>query len=58
MQPEFLTLSEVAKRLRVTVDTVRIYVKTKQLPATKIGRQYLVLPQDVDAFIEKRRTKE
>jgi len=53
---ELLTVEQVANILHVTVDTVRIYIRTKQLPAFKVGRTYLVKKQDLDDFLQKRRT--
>ncbi len=56
MNEELLTVEQVANILHVTVDTVRIYIRTKQLPAFKVGRTYLVKKQDLDDFLQKRRT--
>ena len=56
MEEDYLTLTQVAQRLHVTVDSVRSWVREKQLPAIKIGRQYLVTPEDLRKFIERRRT--
>ncbi len=54
---EFISLEEVAEQLHVTVDTVRAWVREKQLPAYRIGRAYLVKPEDLRRFIEERRTQ-
>lgn len=50
-----LTTKEAARRLRVAQETVQFYVRTGQLPAAKVGRQYLVTPADLAAFITARR---
>jgi len=55
-EEEFISLEDVAERLHVTVDTVRSWVREKQLPAYRIGRSYLVKPEDLEKFIESRRT--
>ncbi|MFL5626416.1 MAG: helix-turn-helix domain-containing protein [Ktedonobacteraceae bacterium] len=56
LSTELLTVEQVADILHVTVDTVRIYIRNKELPAFKVGRSYLVRRGDVDRFLEKRRT--
>ena len=47
----YLTLSEVAAKLRCSERTVRNYVTTKVLPASMISGRYLVSPADLDAFV-------
>ena len=56
LSTELLTVEQVADILHVTVDTVRIYIRNKELPAFKVGRSYLVRRGDVDRFLEKRRS--
>ena len=53
---DLITLEEVAEILHVTVDTVRSYVREKQLPAYRVGRSYLVDRADVYRFLQDRRT--
>jgi excisionase family DNA binding protein len=53
---DLIELEEVAEILHVTVDTVRSYVREKQLPAYKVGRSYLVDRADVYKFLRDRRT--
>ena len=55
-QQDLIDLEEVAEILHVTVDTVRRYIQDKQLPAYRIGRQYLVDRADVYKFLRDRRT--
>jgi excisionase family DNA binding protein len=45
-------LQEVAEILGVSVRTLRKYIKRGELRAVKIGRNYLVRPQDLDDFLE------
>ena len=44
------TLDDVAQQLQVHVRTVRRYVREGRLPARRVGRQYLVTPEDLKAF--------
>lgn len=53
---DLIELEEVAQILHVTVDTVRAYIRDKQLPAYKVGRAYLVDRADVYKFLRDRRT--
>lgn len=53
-EPLFTT-KEVAKRLRLKVETVQHYIRTSQLKAAKIGRSYLVASGDLDEFIRSRK---
>ena len=56
MNDDFLTLEAIAKQMHVTTETVRVWIREKQLVAYKVGRSYLVKKEDFDKFLEKRRT--
>ena len=53
---DFLTLEAIAKQMYVTTETVRVWIREKQLIAYKVGRSYLVRKEDFHTFLEKRRT--
>lgn len=48
---EYLTVAEVAKKLRVDESTVRIWIRTGKLPAIRVGRQYRVDRAAYEQFI-------
>jgi excisionase family DNA binding protein len=48
---ELLFVSEVADRLRRSIDAVRWLINTKQLRAGKLGGRVVVRRGDLDAFI-------
>lgn len=48
-----LTVAEAAKILRLTPATVQKYVRTGQLLATKVGRQYLIAFSELDRLITR-----
>ena len=50
----FATVSEVARRLRVSNMTVYRLVKAGQLPAVRVGRGYRIREEDVLAYLEDR----
>jgi len=52
---EPLTVEEVAKQLRVSAETVRMWIRTGELEAIDVGK-YLIYPADLEAFKERRRT--
>lgn len=56
MEEEFLTVEDIAKRLKVKDFTVREWIRNKELPAYRIGKTYRILVKDYEAFLKKRRT--
>jgi excisionase family DNA binding protein len=55
-QEETLTVEDVAAELRVHPDTVRTWIRTGELDAVDIGREYRIYRADLDEFIRRRRT--
>ena len=49
----FLTIRETALKLDISEESVRDFIKAKELRAVKIG-QWRVNPQDLEAFIKSR----
>ncbi len=54
---EWLTLAQIAEELKLHIETVREWVRTKRLTAYRVGRDYRVKRADLDKFLEERRTK-
>ena len=52
-----LTVKEVAQELRVSERLVTKWITKGELPAIDLGKGYRIYRSDLDAFIEKRRTK-
>jgi excisionase family DNA binding protein len=50
----FLTVAEIARRLRVSNMTVYRLVKSGQLPAVRVGRGIRVREDDVRRYLEQR----
>lgn len=50
MEQDFYTIAEVAKRLKLHVKTVLLYVRDGRLKATRIGKQYRIANSDFEAF--------
>ena len=55
---ELLDVEKVAEELRVHVDTVRKWIREKQLRAVKLGRRggYRIRRSDLHEFLRKRET--
>jgi putative molybdopterin biosynthesis protein len=53
----YLTAEEVAELLSVSVDTVRNWCSRKKnkLPAFKIGREWRIIREDLERFIQERK---
>lgn len=58
MEEEFLTVEEIAKRMKVKNFTVRDWIRKRQLPAYKVGRTLRVKREDYEEFLKKHRTAE
>lgn len=47
------TTEEVAKILQVSVITIRRYIKSKKLKASKIGKDYRIKESSINGLLEK-----
>lgn len=54
MIERYYTTDEVAAICRVTVETVREWIKDNKLVATKRGRAYLISQTDLKRYLEAR----
>lgn len=54
--PALLTVSDVAERLSVSTDTVRRYLRSGELPAVRLTRDWRVEPAALEAFVAARTT--
>lgn len=48
---EFHTTEEVARMLKVTVTTVERWLAGGKLRGVKVGKRWLVTPQDLESFV-------
>lgn len=49
-----LTVKEAAAALKVSDQTIWRYLKSGQLEGRKVGRQYLITPESVEALREPK----
>jgi excisionase family DNA binding protein len=54
---KLFTVEEVSEKLQVHWQTVLNYIKSGELRAVRIGRGYRIDPEDLQSFIEARKTK-
>jgi excisionase family DNA binding protein len=54
-QQAFLTPQEVSNLLRVSVYTVRRWIKQEALPAYKVGRLWRIKKIDLDVWLNQQR---
>jgi excisionase family DNA binding protein len=51
-----LTVTAVARQLALSERMVRLLAESGRLPALKIGKLWRFVPEDVESFIERRRS--
>lgn len=51
MSPSLLTAAEVADQLRVSTMTIYRLIRRGELPAVRVGRNYRVRVQDLEAYL-------
>ena len=54
MTEEFLTVEEVAKRLRLSEETVKRLLRKKELPGSKIGGSWRISKQQFDRYLQEK----
>jgi uncharacterized cupin superfamily protein len=53
LNPQLYTLKLIAAKHNVSTEAVRLWIVSGELPATKLGRSWIVRPGDLKAFEEK-----
>lgn len=56
MSTDWLSVEDIANDLHIHPDTVRGWIRTKQLKAFKFGRDYRVKRDDYKRFVDERAT--
>lgn len=51
---QYLTVAEVSSLFRVGAKTVRRWIRSGDLPATRLGRDWRIARSDLKAFAEAR----
>ncbi len=58
MSVEWLSVEDIANELKVTVERVRGWIRRKELTAYRVGRDYRIKREDLDAFIREGKTRD
>jgi excisionase family DNA binding protein len=53
---KLFTVEQVSEKLQVHWQTILNYIKSGELRAVRIGRGYRIDPEDLQSFIEGRKT--
>lgn len=53
-QDEWLSVAQIAQHLQMDEETIRRWIRTKQLKAYKFGRDLRVRREDFDQFVKER----
>jgi excisionase family DNA binding protein len=53
---DLLTLAEAADRLRLSLNTVYKLCRNREIPATKVGRQWRIRTADLDIRLTSERS--
>jgi excisionase family DNA binding protein len=53
---ELLTVEDVAKEVKVHTETVRSWIRKKELAAINIGGEYRIYRRDLEDFLQRRKT--
>jgi len=56
LNKRYLRVADLVAETGLNEETIRSYIRRKQLPAIKMGRDYLIDPDDWEEFKRKRRT--
>lgn len=54
MTERLLTAAEVADQLRVSTMTIYRLIRSGELPAVRVGRNYRVRQSDLDVYLEQQ----
>lgn len=53
---QLLTVEQVARQMQVHVETVRVWIRRGELIAINIGNEYRISRDDLNDFIQHRKT--
>lgn len=56
MNKKYLRVQDLVDETGLGEETIRSYIRKRQLPAIKMGRDYLIDPADWERFKDERRT--
>ena len=58
LSTEWLSVEDIAKELGLTEETIRTYIRSRQLTAYRVGNTYRIKREDLNRFLERRKIPE
>ncbi len=58
MEEKYYTIAQVAEKLNLHHKTIRTFINSGRLNATRVGKQYRVTQEDLDSFVQSRESTE
>jgi len=58
MPEKLLTIDDLAEQFQVSKKTIYRLLQQKELPAVRISRQWRFRKEDIDLWLEQKRTEE
>jgi excisionase family DNA binding protein len=52
-EKKWLTVADIAKELEFDEGTVRYWIRTGKLPASKFGKEYRIKQEDYEKFVKE-----
>ena len=56
-EKKYLTLADASKIMKISPQSIRLKIKSGEIPFTQPGKQYLLLEEDVYKWIETKHKK-
>lgn len=56
MAKQWLTAEDIAKELGIHPETVRTWIRSRELPAVQLKRTYRIKREDYEEFLRRRYT--
>jgi excisionase family DNA binding protein len=56
MPKKYLRIRDLVEQTNFHEETIRTWIRQKKLPAIRVGRDYLIDPDDWQKFLDSRRT--
>lgn len=54
---ELFTPDDIAQMLKISVGTVWLYIRSGKLPASKLGRKYIISDEQLKRFLDQQEVK-
>ncbi|MEM8985239.1 MAG: helix-turn-helix domain-containing protein [Pseudomonadota bacterium] len=57
LSQKFMSVKDVAELLQIGETTIRNWIRSGELPAIDVGREWRIAPKELEAFLETRRRR-